>query len=158
MSEEQGVQVPKEIRGVLIPLQSGQLLLPNAAVAEVIDYRQPAVQENAPEWLLGSTDWRQRKLPVIRLETLLGLPVSGDSVRQRIAVCHSLNEDARRPFFGIVTAAIPRLVRIREEMLSGRDADSSLVEAPLLAEVLFDGVEAMIPDLARIERLLVEAA
>jgi chemosensory pili system protein ChpC len=156
MTEGTALAVPEEIRGVLIPLQHTQLLLPNAAVAEVIGYREPDEAASGAGWLMGNIVWRQRNLPLIRMETLLGQEAGEGGVRQRIVVCHSLNEDARRPFFGFVAAAIPRLVRVREELLQGETLDQALLEAPLHAQVLFDGLPALIPDLGRIEQLLTE--
>ena len=154
---EQEQQAPGEIRGVLIQLQHGQLLLPNAAVAEVVDFRKPEPVEDAPEWLMGTTNWRQRNLAVVRLESLLGQQVT-EGVRQRIVVCHTLSDEARRPFVGIVATAIPRLVRVNEELLEGVDTDQNLGDAPLHAQLMFDGQPAMIPDLSALERLLADVA
>ena len=150
-------QIAREIRGVLIPLQDRQLLLPNAAVAEVIDYRQPEAVAEGPDWLLGSTNWRQRNLMVVRLETLLGTSYDEPTVRLRIVVCHALSDDAKRPFVGIVASAIPRLVRIREELIEA--SESTLVSGmPIHTEVLIDGQVAIIPDLSALEKMLAEAA
>jgi len=149
--------LPSELRGVLIQLQGEQLLLPNAAVAEVIDYREPESKEGAPAWFIGSTNWRQRNLPVVRLERLLGDEDPGSSQRRRIVVCHTLSETAQRPFIGIVASAIPRLVRVREELLQGKpgvDEESALVHARLN----FDGQDALIPDLGELERQVSEMA
>jgi len=151
MSEAE-LQVPDEIRGVLIPLQQGQLLLPNAAVAEVIDYRQPDPVADAPDWLVGSTNWRQRNLAVVRLESLLGWPVGSEGVRQRIVVCHALNDQAKRPFIGILATAIPRLVRVREGMLESQPVSDAEAEGPVHARVLVDGQAALIPDLMALEQ------
>jgi len=43
----------RDIRGVLITVTQGRLLLPNASVAEVITYSEPEPVGDAPEWLLG---------------------------------------------------------------------------------------------------------
>lgn len=150
--------IPAEIRGVLIPLNGEQLLLPNAAVAEVIDYRAPDAFDDMPDWVLGSTAWRQRNLTVVRLEKLLGIPTQDKSPRQRIVICHTLNSDARRPFIGIVATAIPRLVRLREEVLNGLGLEESLQDAPLHARVSVDQQSALIPDLSAIEGLLANVA
>ena len=156
--QEQERQLPSEIRGVLIPLQGEQLLLPNAAVAEVIDYRDPSPQADAPGWLLGSTSWRQRNLPVIRLENLLGQEQGGTSARQRIVVCHTLSDEARRPFVGIVAAAIPRLVRVREEQLQAKPVPEGEGQGVVQARLKLDDESAMVPDLSILERLISEAS
>lgn len=156
----ESIQVPPEIRAVLIPLAGETLLLPNAAVAEVIDYREPLAQPQAPGWLLGSIDWRQRNLPVVQLERMLGCaggpekpvrPVGRAGRQRRIMVCHTQGEDAGRPFVGIVADAIPRLVRVRESSLQGLprgQGDDKLVHARLMVE----SREALVPDLGELER------
>ena len=41
----------RDIRGVLISVTQGRLLLPNASVAEVITYSEPEPVADAPDWL-----------------------------------------------------------------------------------------------------------
>jgi chemosensory pili system protein ChpC len=144
--------LPSEIRGVLIPVHGTQLLLPNAAVAEIIDYREPAPLPTQPDWVLGSIEWRQRNLLLTRFERLLGQPPGEGGPRQRIAVCHTLEGQAKRPFLGIVTTDIPRLVRITEAVMEGQNLPPALSDAPLEAALLFNGEPALIPDLAGLER------
>ena len=155
---DQDLQLPVEIRGVMIPLQGMQLLLPNAAVAEVIDYREPDATPDQPDWVLGTISWRQRTLSVVRLEKLLGQSELASGARQRIIVCHTLSEGARRPFVGIVATSIPRLTRVREDVLQGQameeDDPSDLVHTRLS----IDEQAALIPDLAGLERRLAEVA
>ena len=69
-------------------------------------------------------------------------------------VCHTLGDGARLPFVAIVAKAIPRLVRVREELLEGvpSDADDALV----LARLKFDGQDVLVPDLSELERRLGE--
>jgi len=156
MSNE-STQMVNEIRGVLIPLQNSQLLLPNAAVAEVVDYHQPDSLSEGPDWLLGTTSWRQRNLMLVRLESLFGETVKDTSARQRIIVCHALSVDAKRPFIGIVASSIPRLVRVREAMLESQEMTLS-PDMPIHAQVLIDGQPAIIPDISALEKMLADVA
>ena len=41
-----------DIRGVLIQVAGGRLLLPNATIAEVLSYAEPDAVAGAPDWLL----------------------------------------------------------------------------------------------------------
>lgn len=145
---------PSEIRGVLIPLQQQQLLLPNAAVAEVVDFQQPSQRHPTdPDWVLGSIAWRQRNLIIVRLEDLLGVPYVGSGVRQRIIVCHTLGQQAKWPFVGIVSTAIPRLVRVQEHLLDPQENPYG-DDMPVHAVVKLDGQDAVVPDLAGLEARL----
>lgn len=150
-------EVPSEIRGVLIPLQQQSLLLPNAAVAEIIDYRELESAQDFPEWVVGSTQWRQRNLPVVQFEKFLDQAVAGGGQRRKILVCHTLQADAQRPFVGILAMAIPRLVRVTQEQLQGEELGAELADAPVLAALKYDGERALIPDLAGLERCLAQA-
>lgn len=58
MSENIPDDASREIRGVLIQIEGGRLLLPNATVSEVLSYADPEPIENAPDWILGSIRWR----------------------------------------------------------------------------------------------------
>ncbi len=63
----------EEVRCVLLPLQHGSLLLPSAALAEMISCKEvisfkemisldkPTPMDNAPPWLLGYVAWREAR-------------------------------------------------------------------------------------------------
>ncbi len=71
MSKGQGAAAA--LRGVLIPTGQVSLLLPNAAMNEVIDYRDATpLATAAPAWVLGTVMWRQRPMPVVSIERMLG--------------------------------------------------------------------------------------
>lgn len=143
-----------EIRSVLIPMNDMTLLLPNAAVAEVIDFRLPKAIQGSPDWLSGSVNWRQRSLPVVVLESLMGQAVTKPGVRQRIAVCHAQSSQARFPYIGLVAQGIPRLVRLSEEAITQVEGATESADVPVHAKVLIGDQEAWIPDLNKIEAYL----
>ena len=144
-----------EIRAVLIPTSSERLLLPNAALAEVIDFREPTPpNRDAPAWMLGNIVWRQRTLPVISVERLLGDHFNPQVPRLRIAVCHALVTQRQRPLIGIVSRGIPRLVRVTRDTIEETPDPPLDPDWPMLAQVHVNDVYALIPDMERIERLL----
>lgn len=143
-----------DIRGVLIPVGGQRLLLPNATVAEIIAYRDPApAPEGAPAWVLGTFDWRQRSVPMVVLETLLGGTYEG-YMRGRIAVCYSLLDGKEKPYLGVVSDGIPHLVRVREEDIEPLPLSDADAELPLLARLRLKGEEALIPDIARLSEIV----
>ena len=146
----------QEIRGVLLPLRAGQLLLPNASVSEVIGYRDPeAPPENAPDWLLGVMSWRQYPIPLISFDNLLGLSDNSIGARARIAICNTLNGNAERPYIGILLRSIPHLVRVIEPLITPVDVPGGTGEM-VARKVRISGQEAWIPDLDALERALDE--
>jgi chemosensory pili system protein ChpC len=142
-----------DIRGVLISIGGQRLLLPNATVAEIISYRdaEHAAAEGSPAWLLGDITWRQRKVPLLSLERLFG---DGSDeytyLRGRIVVCYSLLGDSERPYLGIISDGIPRLVRVGEEDIEPLPLGEAEAGMPLLARLKLKGEEAIIPDIARL--------
>ncbi|EPN84602.1 hypothetical protein A234_10571, partial [Pseudomonas syringae pv. actinidiae ICMP 19101] len=52
------------LTGLLLPLSDRHLLLPNVAVAELIDYQDCSAGPDAPEWYLGVISWRELSLPL----------------------------------------------------------------------------------------------
>ncbi|MES9963261.1 MAG: chemotaxis protein CheW [Candidatus Sedimenticola sp. 20ELBAFRAG] len=148
------VVAPSEIRGVLLPLQNGQLLLPNATVSEVVGYTKPeSRKEGAPDWLLGDFSWRQQKVPLISFETLTGSARDEVGHRARIAICNTLNGNDKLPYIGILLKAIPHLVRVTRDSVAplGEEGDAGSMVA---GQVKIAGKEAWIPDLDSLEMAL----
>ncbi|WP_260294296.1 chemotaxis protein CheW [Sedimenticola hydrogenitrophicus] len=145
-----------EIRGVLLPLQEGELLLPNAAVCEVVSYQAPdAVSARAPAWLLGAFAWRNHALPLIAFERLLGQESGEIGHRARVAIVNTLNGNDRLPYIGILLRAAPHLVRVTESSIvpfAGDEPPPGMVAD----RVIINGVDALIPDLDALESALSE--
>jgi chemosensory pili system protein ChpC len=147
---------PSEVRSVLLPLQQGRLLLPNAAVCEVVGYRDPdRGPEDAPAWWLGQFAWRQHSVPMISFERLMGQGVAAPGHRARLAICNTLSGSDLTPYVGIVLDSAPHLVRVTEDTLSPVEAAEDLVDC-VLNQVLVNHEPALIPDLDAIERQLTE--
>lgn len=143
-----------ELRGVLLPLRIGQLLLPNASVSEVIGYRDPEQPpDQAPDWLLGIFSWRQYPIPLVSFESLLGAEEISVGARARIAICNTLNGNTDRPYVGILLRSIPHLVRVIEPLITPADDDEEVGEM-VARKVRISGQEAWIPDLDELEKAL----
>src|SRR3546814_5251697 len=70
--EKPAVETPvvSELRGVLITIAGGRLLLPNASMAEIISLSDPERVPQAPGWLLGRVRWRGWRVPVVAFSRL----------------------------------------------------------------------------------------
>lgn len=136
-----------EIRGVMLPLHSTMLILPNVTVAEVIGYRDPDPIRNAPAWLMGSLNWRQHKMPLISYEFFVHKEAAEPGYRSRIAVCHNLSGNPQVPFIGIMCNSIPRLVRINNDTIVDPMMLNALMPEMTLKQITYQGEEAWIPDI-----------
>jgi len=138
---------------LLIPLLEEKILLPNAAVAEVVSYALPEPVENVPDWLLGNIVWRDETVPLISFEMAIGAAKQERSAR-RIAVLNTLNGNPHLPYIALLIEGIPQLRLIQESsiVVSEKDNETNVVAASI---ELPEG-RVLIPDLDRLEQQLVE--
>jgi len=147
-------ETPDDIRCMLIPLHAGRLVLPNSAVAEIIGYRDPDPSATPMPGLQGMINWRQREVPVIDFERLMGAAEQAPGIRQRIAICYAPDYQARWPLLGLVAQGIPRLLRLGhdliEEATSGPHGESAIK-----MRIIVGGESLTVPDIAYLQAGLV---
>ncbi len=140
-----------EVASLLIPITGRHLILPNVSVAEVIPYRVPELLADKPAWLLGQVAWRNQSVPVMSFEAINDEPFTEVEGR-RIAILNDVTGDPELPFCGIITAGVPRLMRvIAEELVVDPDTPPGPMEQ---FRVLVAGERACIPDLALLQSSL----
>ena len=145
-----------DIRGVMIAISNGRLLLPNATVAEVITFADPEPVPNAPIWLLGRVRWRGWRLPLVSFARLTGHDQPEGELGAKVTVMKSLGANARLPYFALLTQGFPRLTTVSRDALvpSGEGGEP----APgVLFEVMLRDDAALIPDLEAVEAMIGEA-
>lgn len=142
-----------DIRGVLIQIGGGRLLLPNATIAEVLSYAEPEAVESAADWLLGRFRWRGWQLPLVAFSRLAGIGEEQPGLGSKVIVLKALGGDRRTPYFAILTQGFPRLVTVSRSALEVEADDGALPEA-IQARVRLNDEPALLPDLLRIEQLL----
>lgn len=147
--------VANDIRGVLISVTGGKLLLPNASVAEVITYSDPEPVADAPSWVLGRVRWRGWALPIMSYSRLVGWSQEAAALGAKVAVLKAIGGHAKMPYFAVLTQGFPRLVTISESTLvEVSDADEDLPDG-VYTEGLFNDDAVVVPDLAAVEAQLV---
>ena len=146
----------RDIRGVLITVTGGRLLLPNASVAEVITYSEPEPVPDAPEWLLGRVRWRGWRLPLLSFSRLAGWSSEDGHLGAKVAVLKALGGNAKLPFFAVLSQGFPRLVTVsRGALVEQHD----MKELPLgvHSRVMLNDDVAAVPDLMSVELLIQKA-
>ncbi len=147
----------KEIRCIVAPLTYGHVLVPNIVVAELMDYTMPEPLRRAPDWILGELVWNGWQVPVISLEHLVS-DSSANTVtaKARILIIKTLGESIQVNYIGLIIQGLPKLKKITADNLLGKLSD----ELPdgVFSEVSIDDLEAMIPELGSLTRLVEEAA
>jgi len=140
------------LTGLLLPLSDRHLVLPNVAVAELIDYQSSTFDMDTPPWFLGWVSWRERQIPLLSFESACGQKaVIGE--RARIVVLNALGGRPELKFIALLVQGIPRSHKL--------DSQLSYVDVPLCgleqAAVQIGEHVAKVPDLLALEELVVAA-
>ena len=141
-----------QLTGLLLPLADRNLIVPNVAVAELIDYQPAAFDLDTPPWYLGRVTWRNRQIPLLSFESVCGSKiVIGE--RARIVILNALGGRPELKFVALLVQGIPRSYKL--------DSQLSYVDVPLCslekAAVQVGDQVAKVPDLLALEALLVSA-
>jgi chemosensory pili system protein ChpC len=147
----------QDIRGVLIAVTGGRMLLPNANVAEVITYSDPEVVPNAPEWILGRVRWRGWRLPLLSFSRFAEFSnVEEGHFGAKVAVLKALGGNPKMPYIAVLSQGFPRLVTVSPNTLQ---ETQDIKELPLgiHSRVMLNDDAAVIPDLISIEVLIDKA-
>ena len=145
-----------DIRGVLIQIAGGRLLLPNATIAEVLSFADPDPVANTPDWLLGRIRWRGWQLPLIAFSRLSGIAEEKGGLGSKVIVLKALGGNAKAPFFAVLTQGFPRLVTVSRDALVAEESGDALPRGVRARVVLKDDA-ALLPDLEQVEQLIGEA-
>jgi len=149
------MQPVREVYSLLMPIQGGRIIVPRAAVAEVMGYTKPKERpDNAPAFVLGYVEWQQQRIPLISFEAARGGDVPELGRRTRIAVVFGIAERLKPNVFAMVTQGYPYLVRVNENVLH---LEATETEEPLvLARVRMANEKPFVPNLEQLEVLIAE--
>ena len=144
-----------DLRGVMIQVAGGRLMLPNACIAEILSVADPEPINGAPEWLLGRIRWRGWQVPLVAFSTLAGIGQHAPALRgQRVLVLKTLGGRAERPYVALLTQGFPRFVTVNAATLEELEAPTGPLFA---AHVRYQDEEAIVPDLDALETQLQDA-
>jgi chemosensory pili system protein ChpC len=111
---------------------------------------------DAPDWLLGRIRWRGWQLPLLAFSRFAGIAEERGGLGSKVVVLKALGDEARQPFFALLTQGFPRLVTVTEAALASVGDDAAVPEG-VLARVRLNEDEALLPDLAALEERIAEA-
>lgn len=149
-------QTSEDIRGVLIQVSGGKVLLPNATVSEVITLPEPQAVDNAPDWLLGRIPWRGWRLPLFSFSVLTGIAELEPAETARVSVLKALGGHKRVPFMAMLAQGFPRLTTLNSDIVIPLEDEEELPPCVLSRVSIRDDI-AMIPDMENIEDRVAEA-
>jgi chemosensory pili system protein ChpC len=147
----------KEIRTIVAPLTDGYLMLPNGAVAEILNYSRPEPFKNAPAWLLGELAWNGWQVPIISFEQLINESSSNTiTSKARILIIKTLGESTQVNYIGLLIQGLPKLKKVSKTSLLEKKA-GQLADV-VFSEVSIDDLHAVIPELGSLTSTVEQAA
>ncbi len=144
------------LRCLLISVQSGQLVLPNNLVAEVLPFATPLQIEGAPHWVVGAMLWRNLTTPLVSLGRLIFRVTPEADLNSRIIILNTLGADSRLPHYGILGTSAPRPLNLRrQDIQPDPEIPASEINRPgVLNWARYQEQPAVVPDLDAIEAVL----
>jgi chemotaxis signal transduction protein len=158
------IEANKPAPCLLLPVVARTLLLPTAAIAEIIPYKKSDIEilPDVPAWFVGMLSWRGIQVPVTILEQME--PYSSwdgiielqskpqqfyITVINRIAKINSniaVQKFRQYPFFSIVLQGAPKLIWVSNKDLN-RDDKSAMTDSLFLMEAKVEEKVVLIPNL-----------
>ncbi len=147
------------IKSILLTLTNELVVLPNAAVAEIISPQDVSEVDNAPAWVLGKTRWRGTDVPVVSYEAASGNNAEKININTQVAVIYSVNsdEDRKYPFIGLAMHGVPHVSRFSRDQIK-LDAEAANHHPMVAQKVRINGAAAGILDIGAIEKMLDSAS
>lgn len=141
------------MHALLLTAAGRRILVPRALVAEVVS---ATVLELAADGASGLEEfsWRGRRVPLLRAAALAEAPApaaaaDGQPEETAIAVFHGLRQQAQLPFYGLLVAHSPRVLRLGEDDLE--EVTGVPLPATELMRVRVQGEDASIPRVDQLE-------
>jgi chemosensory pili system protein ChpC len=147
------------IKSIILTLKNELVVVPNAAVAEIISVQDVHPVEGSPRWLLGKARWRGVELPVVSYEAAGGDNAQAVKINTQVAVMYSASEDENNehPYIGLAMHGVPHVSTFSREQI--KTDDTARADHPMIAQrVRINGAAAGILDLFAIEEMLQQAA
>ena len=147
MVEEATDKGIESVRCLIVPSAPGFLVIPSAAVAEIVPLSLNAT--HAEGNLLGFMSWRGIEVPVYSIEGMTGGEIPEFGKRSKVFIFYPWKGAEKNLFFAIAIKHDPRPRLLSREDITPNDnepLDSDFISASFI----YDGEIAVIPDLQAI--------
>jgi chemosensory pili system protein ChpC len=141
------------VKCLLLPVAGPALMVPNAAVAELITQNTVTAVEGAPDWLLGRGSWRGLDIPLIAFDRLAGERDEVPPSSGRFVVLFGLEKEGAPAFYGLRIERLPRSETVDRDSLKAADNPGHDSEFVAMRTMLGDN-ECLIPDFDALGRAL----
>ncbi len=143
----------EQLKCVLLTTNVDKVVMPNAAIAEIVPVRNLINVANKPGWLLGYLDWRGQSIPLVSFELIGGIRMPSLSSQEvKAVVVYTISDDRKFNFMAFLVQGAPQAVNV---VPTDVIADSLPVEHPAIAQrVMVKGQQASIIDMVQLETII----
>ena len=148
-----------EIYALLVPIQRQRLLLPRTAVREIVRYMTPEPlvnKSNTPDWLPGTIDWQNNRIPLISFEGLCGKEIPVKNSRTRIAIMTALSEEIPNQVYAMFVEGFPQLIGVKEKDLVVDEEVKFPDGCPIITQLKLFNDRPQIPNLQYLEKKILQ--
>lgn len=149
----------QKIKCILLTLRTENVVVPNAAVAEIVSLREIKKINKAPQWLLGRIHWRGVDIPLVSFEAASEGAGAAMTANQA-AVIHLISNDGKvsaYPYVGLSISGVPHISLFSKEQIA---TDTQVKKPhPMVAQrIRINGAAASILDIDAIASMIKKAA
>jgi chemosensory pili system protein ChpC len=149
----------QSLKCTILTLRSENVMVPNAAIAEIISAKDTYQVDNVPGWYVGKMPWRGVDVPLVSFEAAAGVKVKNVNLNTQVAVLYAVTKDAQYPYVGLVISGVPHVSNFTKDQII-TDPESLLEEEshPMIAQkTRINGAAVSILDIDAIENMVIEA-
>jgi chemosensory pili system protein ChpC len=147
------------IKCVILTLRSENVMIPNAAIAEIISAKDTSHTDDTPDWYLGKMPWHGVDVPLVSFEAAGGIEAKKINLNTQIAVLYAVSQDAKYPYVGLVVSGVPHVSTFsRDQIITDPESLLETDKHPMVAQkTRINGAAVSILDIDAIESMVIEA-
>ncbi len=150
------------IKCVILTLRKENVLLPNAVVAEIISVKGIEDVAGAPDWLLGTMNWRGAEVPLLSYEAAGGEKISKVNLNTQAVVLYATGKHGElgdAPYLGLIMSGVPHVSRFTKDQITIDEEADAESEHPMRAQkVRINGASVSILDVDAMVEMVAELA
>ena len=107
----------QSIKCMILTLRSENVIVPAAAIAEIISARDAMDIANMPDWYMGKMLWRGVNVPLVSFEAAGGEEVKRINLNTQVAMLYSITKETDYPYLGVIISGVPHETLFSEEQI-----------------------------------------
>jgi chemosensory pili system protein ChpC len=149
----------QSVKCTILTLRSENVMVPNAAIAEIISARDAAHVDNTPDWYVGKMPWRDVDVPLVSFEAAAGSEAKGINLNTQVAVLYAVSQGAKYPYLGLVISGVPHVSTFsKDQIITDPESLLDAENHPMVAQkTRINGAAVSILDIDAIELMVIEA-